>query len=181
MKSSVSVELDVSTSEDSVDIEAESNQDDHHRDQERGKPLEHGRDDEVVAIFGDQFGRREQPSEAAEEVAAARDDKGEQRRDDHAFIDRLFAADGVELLHHLRQAPGAEAGQQHNAQQTGRVGAEEGSKHARRSAGRRVGHLRQTVQRGKEAALPLKHRVDDCADATIMIMPWIKSLIAVAI
>ena len=44
-------------------------------------------------------------------------------------------SDGVELLDHLGQAPGAQAGEEHHAQQVQGVGAEEGGEDAGDGAG----------------------------------------------
>ena len=134
-------------------------QDDHHRDQKGRKSRQHLRNDRVKAVLGNV--NVEQSAEAAEEVAAARHDQRERGGDNGALLDISLVLDGVELLHHLGQAPGAQRGQDDDAQQTERIGSEEGVERARNRGGARVLHLGKTVERFHEAALIHKHRRDD--------------------
>lgn len=68
----------------------------------------------------------EQSAEAAEEVAPARNDERKNGGNDHSFFDGAFALDGVKFLHHLRQPPRAEAGQNNDHDQPVKIGPEKG-------------------------------------------------------
>jgi len=144
-------------------------QDHHHRQQQVGQAGEHGGDDRVEAahgsaLVGDAHHAGEQPAEAAQKVAAARHYNGEEGGDHRAGVDGLLALDGVEFLHHLGQAPGAQGGEDDHAQQIHRVGTEEGGEHAG-GGGRLSGHLGQLGQGRHKAALAVQHRHDDGGDA----------------
>ena len=114
--------------------------------------LEHRGDDGVVALGGNVHTVRQEPPEAAEEVAAARDHQRKERGDDRAAQDGGLVFDGVKLLRHLRQAPGAQRGQDDHAEQVQRVRPQEGGERAGRGGYRGVGHRRQLLQRLGQAA-----------------------------
>ncbi len=164
-KSRVRVELEASTREDRVDMEGGQHQNHHNGDEHVGQSGEHGGDDGVIAVGGHVHLVGEQPPEAPQEVAPAGYDEGEHGGDDHALVDGGLALDGVELLHHLGQAPGAQAREEHHPQQVQGVGAEEGGEHAGGGGGGGVAHPGQAVQGGHEAPLAVEDGGDDGDDA----------------
>ena len=107
----------------------------------------------------------EQAAEAPQEVAPPGHHQGEQGGDDGARVDGLITFDGIELLDHLGQAPGAQGGEQHHAQQVHRVGTEEGGEHAGGGGDGGVAHLGQPLQGGQEAPLAVEDGQDHGADA----------------
>ena len=117
-RSSVSVEDEVRTSEDSVDMLADSTS-------TITMPIRiSGKVDSIVGMMESYTGMPVGPisilsayrrPKTTQEVAAAGDHEREQRGDDGALLHRRAGFDGVELLHHLRQTPGAKAGQHHHA------------------------------------------------------------------
>lgn len=142
-------------------------QDHHHGDEDIRQAGEHGGDDGVVAVGGDVQLVGEQPAEAAQEVAAAGDDQGEEGRDDGPLVDGFLRLDGVELLDHLGQAPGAQTGQDHHAQEVDGVRAEEGGIDTGDGAVERlrVGDGSHAVQGFRKAALAMEHGGNDGDDA----------------
>ncbi len=140
-------------------------QDHHHGDQQVGQAGEHGGDDGVIAVGGHVDLVGEEPAKAAQEVAAAGHQHGKEGGDDRAGVDGLLALDGVELLDHLGQAPGAQGGEEHHAQQVQGVGAEEGGKDAGVPGTPRGPHLGQPLQGGQKAPLAVEHGGNDGADA----------------
>ena len=104
------------------------------------------------------------PSEPSQKVAAAGNHEREQRGDDGALLHGRAAFDGVELLHHLRQSPGAQAGQDHDAQQVQRVGPEHA--HERAVHGGQIGrNARQLVDGLGEPAVVHQDGHNDRDDA----------------
>src|SRR5699024_8616773 len=100
-----------------------------------------------------------------QEVAPAGDDEGEDGGDDHALADGGLALDGVELLDHLGQAPGAEAGEEHHPQQPHGVGADEGGEDPGDGGEGLILDPGQALQGLEEAALAVQYRGDDGNDA----------------
>ena len=132
-------------------------EDDDDADQKRREVFQHRGDDGVVAVGGDVYAIPVEPAKAAEEVAAARHDHGKQRGDDRALVDGLFRADGVELLHHLRKAPGAQRSENDHAEKFQRLGAEEGGERAGRGGHGGVLHAGERVHGRHEAAVFIEH------------------------
>ena len=99
----------------------------HDADEHIGQGREHRGDDGVVhrrAVCLILDGISVKPTKTAQEIAATRDDKREDRRDDGALLDGRAVLDGIELLHHLRQAPGAQRREDDDTEKVGRIGTE---------------------------------------------------------
>ena len=111
----------------------------------------------------------EESAETAEEVAPAGDDEGEEGRDDRTGLDGLFIFDGIELLDHLRKAPGTERRQDDDAEQSGRVRAEEAREKALCALQSGFGDVGRVddgefLHGVQEAALAVQDRRDDRRD-----------------
>ena len=144
--------------------------DDDDADEDVGQTRQHRGDDRVVdhgasrGVDGNAIGK--ESAKAAQEVAAAGNDQRKEGGDDRTFGNCGLRLDGVELLHHLRQAPSAKGGQDDHAKQVERVGTE----HTREDAGdpsvgnAGVGDLRQVLECLDKAALAVEHAQDDGDD-----------------
>ena len=82
-------------------------------------------------------------------------------------MDGVLRLDGVKLLHHLGQAPGAQTGQQDYSQEIDGIWPKEGGEDTRHLAvdGGGVGDGGQTVQGLAKAPLGVEYRGDDHTDA----------------
>ena len=127
---------------------------------------EHGGDDGVIALAGHIHLPCEEPTEAAQEVAAPRHHHGKQGGDHRTLYDGRLVFDGVELLGHLGQAPGAQGGEDHHGGQVKGVWPEEGGKDPRgiRYAG--IHHPGQGVHGHRKPAELLEGGYDDDHDAS---------------
>ncbi len=105
----------------------------------------------------------EQPSESAQEIAAACHYKSEHSGHDGAGLDGFFTFDGIKLLHHLRQAPCTERGKEHHADQVERIRSQEGSKGTADIACA-VLYLGEFFHGGHETALTAQHGGNDHHD-----------------
>ncbi len=101
IKSSVSVEEEARTREESVDMDAESTRMTTTPIKKVGERGEHRGNDGVVTAGREIDLIGKETAETAEEIAAARDDQRKQGRNDRPFGDGLLF-NGIELLHHLR-------------------------------------------------------------------------------
>jgi len=143
-------------------------EDDDKADEQRGERRErreHRRDDRVVAVRGYVHAVGQEPPEAAQKVAAARDHEGEECGDDGALDDGGLVFDRVELRGHLRQAPGAERGEDHDAEQVVEVRAEERGEDAGGLGHRGVGDLCKTEHGFLQSAELPQWRPHDHDDA----------------
>ena len=139
----------------------------HNTDEHRRQLRQHGGDDGIIVAGGlhGLGGGENQPTKAAQEIAATRHDQGEDGGNDHALGDGLFIFDGVELLHHLRKTPGSKAGQQHHACQTAGIRTKEGGEGAGGIGNRRVGDFAQLLNGFGNAAVISSHRNNHGDDA----------------
>ena len=106
---------------------------DDNADQKIRQSGEHLGDDGVVcdaAVRLVDLGAVEEASEAAEEVAAARDDHCEECGDDRTCLNSLLISDRIEFVHHLGKSPGTQGGQDNDAEQVHRVGTEKAGQKA---------------------------------------------------
>ena len=132
-------------------------QDHDHAQQQGRKGFQHGGHHGVKAVGRDIDAVGIQASEAAQEVASAGHYQREEGGDDGALGDGGLCLDGIELLHHLGQAPGTETGQDHHAQKVQRVRTEEGGKDAGHIAHRGILHAGKSADRADEAAALIQH------------------------
>ena len=133
----------------------------HQSDQQRRQAGQHGRDNGVVPFCGHIHLVGEQTAKAAQEIAAASHYHREHGGDNGALFDRGFILDGIELLYHLGQAPGAQRGEDDHKHQPQRIRAKEGIENTGGRGDRSVLHLSQTVQCLHKAALGIENRRDN--------------------
>ena len=121
-------------------------EDNDHAEKQVGQALHHRGDNSVEAVYrlARFVSAYEQSAEAALEVTAARDYKGEHGRDNGTAADSFFVLDSVEFSYHLRQAPCAERGEDNNAEEVNRVGAEKAV--VRVGIAIRVGNLTEHIE-----------------------------------